>query len=67
MQAAPRPPADLTGGDHAAYLAGYSAALGWTSPGAAFEFTSLRIDFYPAFCRGWEDGRAEDAVNEQAG
>ena len=63
----PESPPDLSGGDLAAYLEGCRMALGWTSAGAAFEFTSLRLDFYPAFARGWEDGRAEDAMNEQAG
>ena len=67
MQAVPHPPDDLAGGELAAYQEGYSAALSWTSAGAAFEFTSLRMDFYPAFARGWEDGRAEDARNERAG
>ena len=59
-------PTDLSGGDLAAYLAGYSAGPGSTSAGVAFEFSSLRMDFYSAFTRGWEDRRAEDAINEQA-
>ncbi len=69
MQAAPNPssaPSDLTGGDLAAYNDGYSTALSWTSAGAAFRFTSLRMEFFPAFARGWEDRRAEDAMDEQA-
>ena len=69
MEAAPhppRPPDDLTGGALAAYHAGYSAAPSWTSAGAAFEFTSLRVGLFAAFARGWEDRRAEDAMNEQA-